>query len=385
KKSRRKTLAGSQIQRSDPPPITVKGDANTGTAFSIPNVQSPLKPTISKSTPSSPSLPSTSTAGTIPSSAKLWLGVGKSPPYNKVAAMAFKIQSPSKPNISPNSDVSSSPLTPTKSDVSEGTAVPSSPSTTTNTLVAAAAYSSSKARKKKRRKRKVNKSNVSEPLPIDLEDPTTESSKFKDLMDNPYGMLGLLSLTKIDSSLRHYAPGFDLKSVDSKYFPPSGKFHDVFTSPLSDRMRLGPQDVEHKVPPEYLISHRLQGRLPADPQLALLTNRILFWIFYSFCSEEAQLVAAKELYNRGWRYHKTKMLWITSLPETQAMEGEREEHGLYICWEPEEFQYVLKAMEIGIGDLDDTPTTYELSSRTINARVLFISPESDQKQSNLEK
>lgn len=71
--------------------------------------------------------------------------------------------------------------------------------------------------------------------------------------------------------------------------------HQVFTGPLGDQFRLGPQDIEHPVPQEYLVSRRLGNRLSNAPPLAKMGTGTLFWVFYNFCQEEAQLVAAKEL------------------------------------------------------------------------------------------
>ena len=38
---------------------------------------------------------------------------------------------------------------------------------------------------------------------------------------------------------------------------------------------------------------------------------LLFWMFYSNPNDHMQLQAADELYNRNWRFHKEKKIWIS--------------------------------------------------------------------------
>ncbi|KAH9278413.1 Uncharacterized protein ECG_09177 [Echinococcus granulosus] len=116
-----------------------------------------------------------------------------------------------------------------------------------------------------------------------------------DMVQNQFGMLGLLKLTEIESPLAAFAPGFDLSKTDFENWPPPGEMHNIMASPLSNQFMLPPHDTDWHVPAAYRIRHRIADRLPADPPLAKLTDAILFWIFYNCCREEVQLVAAKEL------------------------------------------------------------------------------------------
>lgn len=56
------------------------------------------------------------------------------------------------------------------------------------------------------------------------------------------------------------------------------------------------------------------------------------------------------------------------------------EQGTYYCWEPLASEKVIQQMTICYADLDDTPTTYQLSSSTLNARVQPIPPIYHQQQ-----
>ncbi|VDK25465.1 unnamed protein product [Taenia asiatica] len=72
--------------------------------------------------------------------------------------------------------------------------------------------------------------------------------------------------------------------------------------------------------------------------------------------------------------------WLKPLPNNEAVPGGEAGHGYYYCWDPSECQAEVKQMQICDTDLDDTPTTYQLSSRTLNARVQFMSPRSQQQR-----
>ncbi|KAL5106752.1 hypothetical protein TcWFU_005976 [Taenia crassiceps] len=186
-------------------------------------------------------------------------------------------------------------------------------------------------------------------------------------------MLGLLKLTELDSSLGVLAPGIDLSRQHLDNLPPPGQLHNSFTSPLADQYTLPPHEAEYDMPEEYRIHHRVVGRLPSDPPLDKLTDEILFWVFYNLCREEAQLIAAKELYTRGWRYHKKKMWWLTHVPGSEVIREGGREQSTYYCWDPLNWRKVTQRLTICYADLDDTPTTYQLSSSTLNARVIFAS------------
>ncbi|VDK25176.1 unnamed protein product [Taenia asiatica] len=84
-------------------------------------------------------------------------------------------------------------------------------------------------------------------------------------------------------------------------------------------------------------------------------------------------VAAWWGYNRDWRYHKKKMRWFTRVPDSEVIREGGREQSTYYCWDPISFQKVTQQITICYADLDDTPTTYQLSSPTLNARVHFIS------------
>ncbi|KAL5966159.1 Regulator of gene activity [Taenia solium] len=199
------------------------------------------------------------------------------------------------------------------------------------------------------------------------------------MIDNQYGMSSLLICANIYSSLSEFGPSFKMAPMDTDYWPPPRELLESFSGSPGNLFGSGPQDTEHAMPPEDLV-RRLVHRILLDAPLESLGNPALFWIFYNFCGKKSQLIVAKELYNRGWRYHKTMKRWLKPLPDNEATYGGDVKHGLYYCWNPLVNKAEVKKVEFRYTDLDVTPATYQLSSHTLNARVQFMLPKSQQQQ-----
>ena len=61
----------------------------------------------------------------------------------------------------------------------------------------------------------------------------------------------------------------------------------------------------------------------------------LFYVFYSMPQEEAQFIAADELYSRGWFWHRRVKLWMISAPNaSQPQKTGRGERGSYLVFDP---------------------------------------------------
>lgn len=56
---------------------------------------------------------------------------------------------------------------------------------------------------------------------------------------------------------------------------------------------------------------------PVETKLPNFSEETLFYIFYSAPQDVAQLAAAEELYNRGWRFNTDLRVWLTSGPLSQ--------------------------------------------------------------------
>ncbi|TQN72084.1 General negative regulator of transcription subunit 2, partial [Colletotrichum shisoi] len=73
---------------------------------------------------------------------------------------------------------------------------------------------------------------------------------------------------------------------------------------------------------------------PIDTKIPSFNEETLFWIFYSCTQDIKQHLAAIELHNRNWRWHKKLQAWLTKdelmMPTNIAPHLER---GYYIVWD----------------------------------------------------
>ncbi|CAH8585146.1 unnamed protein product [Heterobilharzia americana] len=148
----------------------------------------------------------------------------------------------------------------------------------------------------------------------------------------------------------------------------SGELHSSLVSPCHDSCFGRPQDMDYPVPPEYLIRHLVTDRLP-DPPVNQLSEETLFWLFYNCCREETQLVVAKELYQREWRFHKKEQIWLTRIVGANFTSDNNSEQGDYYFWDPLKAQKSTHQMTILYSDLDNAPAAFRLSSSTLGAIV----------------
>nr|CAH8864782.1 unnamed protein product [Trichobilharzia regenti] len=192
----------------------------------------------------------------------------------------------------------------------------------------------------------------------------------KNMICDQFGMLGLLKLIRVgdyDATLNMLAPGLDLSSLHNNW-QTSGELHTSLVSPCHDSCFGRPHDMDYPVPPEYLIRHLITDRLP-DPPMNQLSEETLFWLFYNCCREEAQLVVAKELYQREWRFHKKEQIWLTRIVGANFTSDNNSEQGDYYFWDPLKAQKSTHQMTILYSDLDNAPAAFRLSSGTLSAFV----------------
>lgn len=193
----------------------------------------------------------------------------------------------------------------------------------------------------------------------------------KNMICDQFGMLGLLKLIRVgdyDATLNMLAPGLDLSSLHSNWQTP-GELYNTFISPCNDSCIGRSQDLDYAVPPEYLIRHLISDRLP-DPPVDQLSEETLFWLFYNCCREEVQLVVAKELYQREWRFHKKEQLWLTRVVGANFTTDNTSEQGDYYFWDPIRAQKSTHQMTIQYADLDDAPSSFRLSSGNLSASIV---------------
>ena len=81
---------------------------------------------------------------------------------------------------------------------------------------------------------------------------------------------------------------------------------------------------------------------------------VVIFVLYNFFL--FPVLAAAELYNRDWRYHKEEKIWITRAPGIAAVEkGSNFERGTYYFFDPISWRKVAKEFYLEYEKLEDRP------------------------------
>ncbi|CAL5221806.1 g4062 [Coccomyxa viridis] len=154
---------------------------------------------------------------------------------------------------------------------------------------------------------------------------------------DPYGLMGLLGVIRMqDPDLTTLALGTDLTGLGLHLNSPENVY-STFASPWAEQPL--------KAEPEYLVPDCYRHS-PARLQPGYLSKfqaDTLFYIFYSMPNDEAQVLAADELRNRGWLYHKEFRCWLSKVPNLPPQQvDERMERGSYTVFDPAQWAQVRK-------------------------------------------
>ncbi|KAF8133877.1 hypothetical protein EV363DRAFT_1567580 [Boletus edulis] len=167
-----------------------------------------------------------------------------------------------------------------------------------------------------------------------------------------WGLLGLLAMIKnasVDADGGLSSVGTDLGAVglDMGY---EGNLYSTFITPWAD------QSAARSVEPDFHLPscYNVQPPPPGPSKAGAFSDETLFYMFYSSPRDALQEIAAQELYNRNWRYHKELRVWITkesgSAPSTKIPGGEA---GTYTWWDPESWTKERKEMTVRYADLEE--------------------------------
>jgi NOT2 / NOT3 / NOT5 family len=150
-----------------------------------------------------------------------------------------------------------------------------------------------------------------------------------DDLSERYGMKGLLRVLKPGSEpTDHFllSIGLDLTMLGLNLNSPE-PLHAAFLSPWdenqsasisspvatgSDAAQIRNGEHEYKLPECYYM----QPPALKTSHFAKFQLETLFYVFYNMPGDVLQLLAAVELNNRDWRYHKDLKLWFTRAPGT---------------------------------------------------------------------
>lgn len=135
--------------------------------------------------------------------------------------------------------------------------------------------------------------------------------------------------------------GLNLNSIEPLYPTFAGPFAESGSRPLQP---------DFKLPECYTVDnvHRVREKIPG------FSDETLFWIFYTQPRDIMQELAATELTNRNWRYHKELMMWLTkdpAFPEPTPISTEAE-RGSYIFFNHQTWQRARSEFVLNYDALD---------------------------------
>ncbi|KAF1481689.1 CCR4-NOT transcription complex subunit 2, partial [Pygoscelis antarcticus] len=116
-----------------------------------------------------------------------------------------------------------------------------------------------------------------------------------------------------------------------------------------------PQDIDFHVPSEYLTNIHIRDKLAAI-KLGRYGEDLLFYLYYMNGGDVLQLLAAVELFNRDWRYHKEERVWITRAPGMEpTMKTNTYERGTYYFFDCLNWRKVAKEFHLEYDKLEERP------------------------------
>lgn len=130
-----------------------------------------------------------------------------------------------------------------------------------------------------------------------------------------------------------------------------GSLYPTFITPWADQSAAHSVEPDFNLPACYLS---VQAPPPGPQKAMAFSDETLFFMFYSSPRDALQEVAAQELFNRNWRYHKELRLWITketgTTPSQKVQGGEQ---GRYTFWDPENWCKERKEMTVLYTELEE--------------------------------
>jgi len=141
-----------------------------------------------------------------------------------------------------------------------------------------------------------------------------------------YGLKGLLSVIRMtDPALNTLALGTDLTKLGLN-LNSSDSLYASFAYPCAENAS--------RREPDFVLPYCYYMQPPAlkTSHLGKFELLTLFYIFYNMPKDTLQVYAAKELYNRDWRYHKELKMWFTR-PSESAINQHGYERGSIIYFD----------------------------------------------------
>ncbi|KAI1115371.1 hypothetical protein F5Y14DRAFT_411064 [Nemania sp. NC0429] len=139
--------------------------------------------------------------------------------------------------------------------------------------------------------------------------------------------------------------GFDLTSPEMISTQIWSPFNDTPPRPAIPDFRL----------PDCYKVNNVQ---PLRNKISNFNEETLMWIFYSCPGDYQQQLAAEQLFQRQWRWHKKLKLWLTKddIMHPRILSAQHEE-GYYIVWSTDDWRKERRQLTLHYSDLETNPNT----------------------------
>ncbi|PPQ66384.1 hypothetical protein CVT24_007213 [Panaeolus cyanescens] len=200
-----------------------------------------------------------------------------------------------------------------------------------------------------------NPPGLPQPATSHLQHPQTPAQQVLISAADRWGLLSLLTIMRNansdpDHGLTSIGTDLSTMGLDMGH---SGNLYSSFITPWADQSAARSVEPEFHLPACYLS---VQAPAPGPAKAIMFSDETLFFMFYSSPRDALQEVAAQELWNRNWRYHKELRLWITKESGTtpsQKVQGGLGEQGQYTYWDPDNWTKERKEMTVLYSDLEE--------------------------------
>lgn len=183
------------------------------------------------------------------------------------------------------------------------------------------------------------------PAPIDPLNGMSEADK--------WGIKGLRTLMNNYPDYHAMVVGLDPASLGLDVTSPEPISTQVYS--LFDEAP--PRPTVNGAKPRLPDCYNVTNVQPIETKIQGFNEETLFWIFYSCPQDIKQQMAAEQLNNRNWRWHKKHQIWLTKDEQmTPQILSPTHERGYYIVWDTNNWRKDRKEFTLYYNDLDTSLT-----------------------------
>jgi CCR4-NOT transcription complex subunit 2 len=116
--------------------------------------------------------------------------------------------------------------------------------------------------------------------------------------------------------------------------------------------------LDYPVPVEYIVNSQIKDKL-APMDLNSYHDDLLFYLFYMNGGDMLQLQVASVLYERDWRYHIEKRIWLTKVQGIDPVQKTQTyEKGVYVVFDVAQWKRIQMEMIVEYSKLAEKSFNY---------------------------